>query len=217
MITAENLLSYEKPALPRIADTLRPEEIRQLIAWLDEKDDIRYPAFMLLQYRSEHYPDVYPYWDVFIRKLQSENSYQRSIGLMLMAGNARWDTRGLFELSINLYLSFCGDEKPVTVRQCIQGLEKVIPFKRSLLTDITEKLIPFNIMECKETQRKILQMDILRVLIMINLIEKNDRIDSYIEHALNAGILDKKAKKEVEMLLRQQAPSDKATSVQQNP
>ena len=211
MITIENLLSYEKIALPQIADTLLPEEIRQLIAWLDEKDSIRYPAFLLLQFRSIHYPDVYPYWNAFLEKLHSESSYQRSIGLMLMAANARWDTRGLFELSVNLYLSFCGDEKPVTVRQCIQGLEKVIPFKRSLLADITEKLISLNIMERKETQRRILQMDILRVLIMINQKEKDDRIESYIAHAQNGDILDKKMKKEVEILLRNQILTDSTT------
>ena len=38
MITTEDLLSYEKIALSQIADTLLPEEIRQLIAWLDDKD-----------------------------------------------------------------------------------------------------------------------------------------------------------------------------------
>ena len=202
MITMENLLSFDKAELPQIADTLLPEEIEQLILWLEEKSDaVRYPAFLLLQHRSAGYSDVYPYWKIFLEKLSSDNSYQRSIGLMLIAENARWDTRGLLEESISRYLSFCDDEKPVTVRQCIQGLEKIVPFKTDLRGDITEKLISVIILDRKETQRRILLLDILRVLILINHIEKNDRIDSYIAHALTGDILDKKSKKEIGKLL----------------
>lgn len=202
MITMDNLLSFDKTELPQIADTLLPEEIHQLISLLKEKDDaVRYPAFLLLQYRSAVYSDVYPYWDIFLEKLASDNSYQRSIGLMLIAENTRWDTRGLLEESIGRYLSFCDDEKPVTVRQCIQGLEKIVPFKTDLRGDITEKLISIMIPDRKETQCKVLLLDILRVLILINYIEKNDRIDSYIAHALTGDILDKKSKKEIERLL----------------
>ena len=202
MITLENLISFDKADLPQIADTLLPDEINQLIIWLEEKvDAIRYPAFLLLQHRSGGHNDVYPYWNNFIEKLSSDNSYQRSIGLMLLAENARWDTRGLLEESISCYLSFCDDEKPVTVRQCIQGLEKIVPFKRNLRGDITEKLISIIITERKETQRKILLQDILRVLILINHMEKNDRINSYIVHAMTGDILDKKAKKEIGKLM----------------
>jgi hypothetical protein len=56
------------------------------------KDDtFRYKCFLLLQGRSEKYPDVYPYWELFVQKLDSTNSYQRSLGLMLIAENVRWD------------------------------------------------------------------------------------------------------------------------------
>jgi hypothetical protein len=156
---------------------------------------------LLLQYRSARYPDVYPFWNLFLEKLKSDNSYQRSIGLQLMTENTRWDMPGRFEESINRYLSFCDDEKPVVVRQCIQGLEKIVPHKKELRGDITEKLISIHIIDRKETQRKILLQDILRVLIMINQIEKNDRIDSYITRAMTGDILDKTAKKEIGKLL----------------
>ena len=202
MITMDNLMSFDKADLPQIADTLLPDEIRQLILWLQEKNDaIRYPAFLLLQFRSENNSDVYPYWDIFMDKLSSDNSYQRSIGLMLIAENARWDNRGLLDESISRYLSYCDDEKPVTVRQCIQGLEKIVPFKTNLRGDITEKLISISIPDRKDTQRKVLLQDILRVLILINDREKNDRIDSYIVQAMTGDILDKKAKKEIAKLM----------------
>ena len=58
--------------------------IPQLVEWLSLKDDdIRYQAFLLLQNRSIFFNDVYPFFDTFCEKLKSDNSYQRSIGLML--------------------------------------------------------------------------------------------------------------------------------------
>ncbi|MFZ5973920.1 MAG: SufBD protein [Bacillota bacterium] len=127
MLSPDALLSFDKKELPQAAVTLLPEDIGQLVQWLAEKnDDIRYRAFLLLQQRALAHDDVYPYWNVFLEKLKSPNSYQRSIGLMLMAENAKWDVHGKFDASLDLYLSFCDDEKPVTVRQCIQGLLKVI-------------------------------------------------------------------------------------------
>ena len=46
---------------------------------------------LLLQGRSLEFEDVYPYWDVLVEKLGSANSYQRSLRLMLIAENVRWD------------------------------------------------------------------------------------------------------------------------------
>lgn len=50
-------------------------------------------------------PDVYPFWDTFRAKLNSDNSYQRSIGIMLIAENTRWDTRDHILQTIDAYLN----------------------------------------------------------------------------------------------------------------
>ncbi len=135
--------------------------------------------------------------DVFLGRLNSTNSYQRSIGLMLMAENARWDEGNKFDKIIDLYLSFCDDEKPITVRQCIQSLLKVVPYKKHLCTKIAEKLMSIEIMERKETQRKILLLDILNVLIEIRKQAPSDEIEAYIRSAMTGEILNKKTKNEV--------------------
>lgn len=202
MITTEKLLSYEKNDLVEVAEKLQANEINQLIEWLGEKNDcIRYNSFLLLQHRSETHNDVYGYLDVFLDKLNSANSYQRSIGLMLVAENARWDEGNEYDKIIDLYLSFCYDEKPITVRQCIQSLSKVVSYKKHLCTKITEKLMSIEIMERKETQRKILLMDILNVLIEIRKQAPSDEIDAYIRSVMTGEILNKKAKNEVMRLL----------------
>jgi len=199
MITFESIQTCEKEALSDLVPTLGSADIDQLVSWLSEKDDnFRYKCFLLLQERSREYKDVYPYWDVFVEKLKSENSYQRSLGLMLIAENTRWDDSGKFEEIADRFLSFCDDEKPVTVRQCIQSLNKIIPYKKSCLTAIVGRLVSIDLMQRKETQRKILLMDILSVLLPINRLQHDERIDRYFQTAMTGGILDNKSKRLVE-------------------
>ena len=52
---------------------------------------------------------MYPYWEAFVARLTSDNSYQRSIGLMLIADNAKWDTSGKMEAALDDYLGLLGD------------------------------------------------------------------------------------------------------------
>lgn len=202
MITLEKLLTYKKDSLIDAAETLEATDIGQLVEWLSEKDDtIRYFSLLLLQYRAQEHDDVYSYWDIFRGKLKSENSYQRSIGLMLIAENAKWDTEHRLDEMIDLYLSFCDDEKPITVRQCIQNICKIVPYKKHLYSKIVDKLISIDISERKETQRKILLIDIITVLASIRKLEPCEAIEFYICNAMTGGILDKKAKKQIEEIL----------------
>ena len=201
MLTYDSLQAYPKEALPDLIPTLDSTDIDQLVAWLVEKEDnFRYKCFLLLEGRSRQYADVYPHWDILVDKLGSANSYQRSIGLMLIAENARWDDAGRFEQILDRYLSYCDDEKPVTVRQCIQGLTKIVPVKPNCLSRIADRLFSIDLMQRKETQRKILLLDILSVLIQINRLQHDGRIDHYVQNALTGGILDNKSKRLVESL-----------------
>jgi hypothetical protein len=203
MITIEHLLSIKKEDLGAFAPQLDGEDIRQLVDWLAEKDDqIRYASFLLLQHRSQTHPDVYPFWETFKQKLSSPNSYQRSLGLMLIAENVRWDHTGQFGDIVDLYLTFVDDEKPITVRQCIQSLSKIVPYKPHLLNRITDKLTAVDILARKETQRKILLVDILTILIQIKNEAPSPGIDAYIHQMLTGGILDKKSRTALEKLIR---------------
>jgi hypothetical protein len=196
MITAENIQMCEKENLPTLIPSLESADIEKLVAWLSEKDDnFRYKCFLLLQGRSQEHDDVYPYWNVFIEKLGSDNSYQRSLGLMLIAENVRWDNSGKFDAIIDLYLTFCDDEKPVTVRQCIQSLCKIVPYKKNCYSKIIDKLLSIDLMQRKETQRKLLLLDIISVLSAINKLQPDGRINRYIHEAMTGGILDDKSKK----------------------
>lgn len=195
-------MSIKKSDLQEASKALNKSDISQLVEWLSLKNDnIRYQAFLLLQNRSLLFDDVYPYWDTFKKKLKSENSYQRSIGLMLIADNVKWDTENRIENTIDECLQLLNDEKPITIRQCIQSLGKIASFNPSLNDKIASRLISFNLLAIKETMRKSVLLDILNVLLAIRKEHKTSEIESYILNALSGEILDKKSKKRLEALL----------------
>jgi uncharacterized protein with gpF-like domain len=133
MITIDKILSVEKTKLEEVSLTLDKNDIAFLVDLLNEKNDkIRYQALQLLQNRSSCSNDVYPFWDIFLSKLKSDNSYQRSIGVMMISENSRWDKEEKLNTSIDDYLNILKDEKPITVRQCIQALSDIVKYKPHL-------------------------------------------------------------------------------------
>lgn len=202
MISTENIMAINKNDISGASKALTKDDLLQLVEWLSLKDDnIRYQALSLLQNRSVFFDDVYPFWQIFRDKLKSDNSYQRSIGLMLIAENAKWDTQNQMEDTIDEYLTILNDEKPITIRQCIQALGKVVQFKPGLNKKIIDKLISFDLMTVKETMRKSILLDILNVLLIIRKELKTDEAENFIQNALSGEILDKKSKKQIEALL----------------
>lgn len=202
MFTVDDILSLDKAEIPEVSKTILPEDLTLLIDLLNEKDDkLRYQSLLLLQYRSQYSGDVYPFWDIFTSKLKSNNSYQRSIGLMLIADNVKWDTADRMKETIKDYLELIKDEKPITVRQCIQALSHIVTEKQELSNMIAEQLMALNLLNIKETMRKLILVDILNVLIMIKKNNTTIEIENYITNALTGGILDNKAKKQLEAMM----------------
>lgn len=204
MITPAIVAGLSREDIPGKAAALEKEDISLLVDLLNEKDDtLRYHAFLLLQNRSQISADVYPFWNELAGKLSSPNSYQRSIGLMLIADNVRWDQQGKFEPFLDTYLSCVDDEKPVTVRQCVQSLARIIPSKPDLARRICDRLLSIDISMRKETQQKILLTDVLSVFAVARRFYKDERVENYIITAMTGEILDKKAKAEIEKLLKE--------------
>ena len=202
MINIERLFTIEKENLLEFSKTLEAEDISQLVELLTEKDDkLRYHSLLLLEHRSEEYDDVYPFWDIFYKKLRSTNSYQRSIGVMLIAANVKWDRENRIDIIIDDYLRILDDEKPITVRQCIQSLGKIVAYRTNLHNKVVNELISIDIMDIKPTMRKLILIDILNILVLIKKHHTSEEIDTYIFKALTGGLLDKKAIKQIELML----------------
>ncbi len=165
----DRLKTLSKAEIPQIAENLTENDVNMLIEQLAEKEDrIRYPAFLLLKEHSQKSPLVYRHWDTLENKLESTNSYQRSIGLMLVAENVRWDKDGKFAKIIGKYLGCCSDEKFITARQAIQGLASVIAATDAYSDRIRLHLENFISEKYPENQQKLLKKDVLRIMEAIN-------------------------------------------------
>jgi hypothetical protein len=200
----DQLMNLPKEALAEAAKTLSAEDIAALVPLLARKeDDVRYQAFLLLKERSAIAADVFLFWQTFLEKLQSDNSYQRSIGLMLISENARWDREGKTAAALESYCNGLTDEKPITVRQCVQGFKLIITAHSELGERVSARLIVLDLTAIKETMRKLVLQDILDVLLLIRSqsAAKNDAVEAYLLSALSGGLLDAKAKKQLQAKL----------------
>ncbi|MDD4642859.1 MAG: hypothetical protein PHG99_05075 [Erysipelotrichaceae bacterium] len=198
----KSIMSITKSEYSEVAKTLTEEDVSQLIEWLSLKDDnIRYNALLLLQIRSALFSDVYLYWSILQNKLKSDNSYQRSIGLLLLVDNVKWDKEKRMEGMIDQFLMLLDDEKPITIRQCIQALGKIVEVKPNLNDKVAAKMIDFDLMSVKKTMRKSILLDILNVLLIIRKEQSTDEIECYIVNALKGNLLNNKSKKKIETYL----------------
>lgn len=202
MITIETIASIQKENLLLTAETLTEEDVSEVEWLLLKDDDSRYKAFLLLKNRSDFSDDVYAYWDTFRDKLRDGNSYQRSIGLMLISENVKWDAERRMDGTIDRYLALLKDEKPITVRQCIQSLSNIVEFRPDLGEKIAGALMSLDLAGVKETMRKLILLDILNILLAVRKTIKKDEIESYLFDALLGEMLDGKAKKQIEAQMR---------------
>ncbi len=164
----ENLKDLVKEQIIAKAQNLTEGDVQLLMNTLNEKDDkLRYHAFLLLQAHSRMQPSVYDYWSVLANKLSNDNSYQRSLGVMLIAENVRWDKKAKFRGVIEKYFACCTDEKFITSRQAIQGLGIITAATDNYSDEIGRRLAALDLSMYKETQQKLLRKDIADVLKLI--------------------------------------------------
>jgi hypothetical protein len=167
-MNSDELKTMPKPEIEARSKSLTKAEVDFLVETLSEKDDtIRYNAFLLLQARSRVYSDVYVHWKALEGKLGSDNSYQRSLGVMLLAENVKWDTEGKFGKTIDKYLQCCSDEKFITTRQTIQGLEAILKATNKYDAQIKQHLNQLSFAQYKENQQKLLAKDTAKILKLI--------------------------------------------------
>jgi len=190
LVTPETAASY--------AATLDQADIPALIERLASAEDkIRYPAFLLLKERSAICADVYPFWDALDEKLTHENSYQRSIGAMLLSANAKHDAQGKLKQTLPRYLALLNDPKPITVRQCVQALPEILRAKPEYAEPIGNAILSVSLLDYKETMRKLILLDFLETLILLRSLSPSEALEAYFFSVLSGSILDEKAKKQL--------------------
>lgn len=118
------------------------ERIDKLFTDLESKDGkLRYEALQnLINISEDKVSWLYDKWFVLLDKLSSDNSYQRSIGIMLLANLAKSDDENRIGGILEKYFDFFDDEKFITSRQCIQNIWKIAICNKSNCSRILNEL-----------------------------------------------------------------------------
>ncbi len=83
---------------------------------------------------------------------------------MLLAENVRWDNQGKFGGALGKYLACCHDEKFITARQAIQGLQTITEATGKYNRQIADGLGKLDLSAYKENQQSLLRKDIANAL-----------------------------------------------------
>ena len=111
---------------------------------------------------------IYEVWDLLLEKLENENSYQRSIGIMLLCNLAKSDHEGRLKSSLDRLLAHTRDEKFITSRQCIQNIWKVAAANKANREKVLQHLEK-RFVECEQEKHyNLLRQDIILSFVMLN-------------------------------------------------
>jgi hypothetical protein len=166
-------------------------------------DKIRLEALQSLLRLTESKVDwVYEVWDPLLEKLDHENSYQRSIGILLLCDLAKSDTRDCLEPVLDRLLSHTRDEKFITSRQCIQNIWKAAATNPANREKVLKHLEARFVGCDGEKHYNLLRQDIIQSMTALNRFEGGNGLLPRIQ-ALILQEPDPKNRKKYEVLLRE--------------
>lgn len=133
------------------------DETRNLIRDLQSTDDkVRLNALQAVLGLTDTKVDwAYEVWDEMIEKISHENSYQRSIGIMVLCNLAKSDHENRLGAVLDKLLAHTKDEKFITSRQCLQNIwkagvmnEQIVRLWWNILKSVTVNAHRKNITTC---------------------------------------------------------------------
>jgi hypothetical protein len=164
-LNLEQLRAISKAEIPQLSKSLTVADVKLLVETLNEKnDELRYTSLLLLQAKSKIDSSVSAHWSVLEEKLDSNNSYQRSIGVMLLSENVRWETDDRFGRLLCKFWTCCCDEKFITARQTIQALTNIMKSTDKYNNAIKQGLLKLNFNKYKNNQQSLLERDVAAAL-----------------------------------------------------
>ena len=134
----------------------------------DKNNSTAYKALQALQKECEESDKIYCYMDKLADMIDSDNSYIRTRGLILIAYNAKWDRDNKIDEIIDEHLKHIEDVKPITARQCIKLLPLIAKNKPELKSDIVSALKKADIsiyadsmqpLVCKDIQNSLAEIE----------------------------------------------------------
>jgi hypothetical protein len=140
-------------------------------------DKVRLAALQaMLQMTEAKVGWIYEVWDHLLEKLDHENSYQRSIGILLLCNLAKSDTEDCLRSALDRLLVHTRDEKFITSRQCLQNIWKAGATNRSNREKVLQHLEQ-RFVECTEERHyNLLRQDIVQSMVSLYKQIKDDRL-----------------------------------------
>jgi hypothetical protein len=154
------------------------KELRECFDNLASTDDkIRLNALQaVLKITGDKVDWVYEVWDDLFRKLDHENSYQRSIGILVLCNLAKSDSEHRLDASLDLLLAHTRDDKFITSRQCIQNIWKAAAASQQTRQKVLDHLEK-RFRECTpEKHYNLIRQDIIQSIRLLYEEEKDDAL-----------------------------------------
>jgi len=143
-------------------------EISDKIKYLYDKDTKNaYANLQKLESISDREDILYPYLNEFIAMLKSEKYVIRVRGFRLICKQAKWDKGNKINEAIAEILTAVHDEKPTAIRQALQYLEYVVPYKKELNGKIKETALAIDCSKSKDTMQPLIAKDIRSLVQLI--------------------------------------------------
>lgn len=152
--------------------------VRESLVNLSSTDDkIRLEALQTILKTTDDKVDwVYDVWDDLVAKLENENSYQRSIGIMVLCNLAKSDTENRIQTILVRLLAHTRDEKFITSRQCILNVWK-LALTGSRTKEIILAHLEKQFEDCTgDKHYNLIRQDIIQSMRLLYDIEKDDGV-----------------------------------------
>jgi hypothetical protein len=177
--------------------------IQKHIGELSSTDDkIRMDALQATLKLTESQVDwVYEVWDHLLEKLDHENSYQRSIGIMMLCNLAKSDVENRLATSLDRLFVHTKDDKFITSRQCIQNIWKIAAANKSNREKVLKHLEK-RFVECvDENHSNLLRLDIIQSMLALYKAEKDNTLLTRVQTLITKE-QELKYRKQYEVLLK---------------
>lgn len=147
---------------------------------------IKYKSLKVLRYLGEQQPNIlYPEWDFFVKLLDNENTFLRTIGLTVIANLTRVDTENKFENIFDKYYSLLEDESMINAANIAAYSGIIAKAKPNLQNKITDKLLDIdNTSHSSECKNIIKGKAILSFYEYIGEVEDKKKIIQFVKNEL---------------------------------
>ncbi len=140
-------------------EEIRMELINEMIT--NKYIMIYYHCYYILDKASSRNPELfYKDWKKFEKLLDHENSYHRTIGLVMLSNLITADKEKLFDKIADKYFMFINDKKITTARDCVTSTGKILRQRPGYIDEAVKLYLNMEqICEFKENQKALLLYD----------------------------------------------------------